>query len=413
MNHTAADPRTSAAQPSNTRQRWALAALCLAMLMASLDTSIAHAALPTLARVFDASFRQAQWIILVYLLAVTLLSVGAGRAGDAFGRRRVLMAGIALFTLASLLCALAPTLAMLLAARALQGAGAAVMVPLALAFVADVAPGPSRGRAMGLLGTMSAAGTTLGPALGGLLLALGGWPAIFMINVPLGILNLFLIYQYLPQQAAQPAAPPAAGLLRIRAAGASLAMAVLVSVVLMSTLVVGPFYLGHALGLGAGAAGLVLAAGPLIAALAGVPAGLLVDRFGAAALTWCGLAAIAAGCMALAILPSGVASYIGGIAVVTLGYALFQAANITRLMAAVPAPQRGAAAGLLGLARNGGLIAGTAVMGALFAAGWGSGGAAEAAPGLIVQGMRTTFAAGAVLMLLALAIARFSRPARP
>ncbi|HWT14008.1 MAG TPA: MFS transporter, partial [Allosphingosinicella sp.] len=113
--------------------RVALAALALAMLLSSLGTSIANVALPALAEAFGASFQQVQWIMLSYLLAVTTLVVSAGRLGDLVGRRRLLLAGIALFTLASALCGIAPTLTLLIAARSAQGLGAAVMMALAMA----------------------------------------------------------------------------------------------------------------------------------------------------------------------------------------------------------------------------------------------------------------------------------------
>ncbi|HEX2010335.1 MAG TPA: MFS transporter, partial [Roseateles sp.] len=113
----------------------ALASLALCMLLPSLGTSIANVALPTLAEAFGAPFHQVQWVLLAYLMASTTLGVGAGRLGDLLGRRSLLTAGLALFTLASALCGLAPTLGMLIAARAAQGLGAAVMMALALALV--------------------------------------------------------------------------------------------------------------------------------------------------------------------------------------------------------------------------------------------------------------------------------------
>src|SRR5690606_24352698 len=140
------------------------------MLLASLGTSIANVALPAFADAFDASFQHIQWVVLAYLLAITTLIVGAGRLGDLTGRRRLLLAGIALFTLASVLCGLAPTLWLLIAARAGQGAGAAIMMALTMAFVAETVPKEWTGTAMGLLGTMSAVGTALGPSLGGILI---------------------------------------------------------------------------------------------------------------------------------------------------------------------------------------------------------------------------------------------------
>ncbi len=110
--------------------RWALGSLSLSMLLSSLGTSIANVALPTLAQAFNASFQAVQWIVLAYLLAITTLIVSVGRLGDITGRRRLLLAGIFLFTLASFLCGVAPTLWQLIAARAAQGLGAAIMMAL-------------------------------------------------------------------------------------------------------------------------------------------------------------------------------------------------------------------------------------------------------------------------------------------
>jgi MFS family permease len=134
----------------------------VSVLLASLGTSIANVALPSLARAFGAPLQQVQWVVLAYLLAITTLVVSAGRLGDLLGRRRLLLAGIGLFTAASWLCALAPTLGWLIAARALQGAGAALMMALGMAMVGGVVPKSRSGSAMGWLGTMSAVGTALG-----------------------------------------------------------------------------------------------------------------------------------------------------------------------------------------------------------------------------------------------------------
>src|SRR3954470_8740941 len=168
------------------------------MLLASLGTSVANVALPTLAAAFDASFQAAQWVVLAYLLASTTLIVSVGRLGDLTGRRRLLLTGILLFTAASVVCAVAPTLWLLIAARAVQGLGAAIMMALTMAFVGETVPKAQTGSAMGLLGTMSAIGTALGPSLGGVLIAGFNWRAIFLVNVPLGFLTLFLAYRYLP-----------------------------------------------------------------------------------------------------------------------------------------------------------------------------------------------------------------------
>src|SRR3954470_20280301 len=171
-----------------------LAGLSFSMLLSSLGTSITNVGLPALAQAFTASFQQVQWVVLAYLLAITTLIVSVGRLGDIIGRRRLLLMGIVLFTAASGLSGAAPTLWLLIAARAAQVLGAAIMMALSMAFVGDTVPKEKTGSAMGLLGTMSAIGTALGPSLGGVLIAGFNWRAIFLVNVPLGFLTLFLAY---------------------------------------------------------------------------------------------------------------------------------------------------------------------------------------------------------------------------
>ena len=184
--------------PSPQGVRGILAALSLSMLLSSLGISIANVGLPALAAAFHASFQAVQWVLLCYLLAVTTCIIGIGRLGDSLNRRRLLLAGIALFTAASLACALAPQLWLLLAARMAQGLGGAVMMSIAMALVGEALGTDKIGRAMGLLGTMSAVGTALGPSLGGALIAGFGWRAMFLINLPLGLLALWLAWRYLP-----------------------------------------------------------------------------------------------------------------------------------------------------------------------------------------------------------------------
>ncbi|WP_374568126.1 MFS transporter [Ideonella sp.] len=446
------------------------------MLLSSLGISIANVALPTLAQAFGASFQQVQWIVLAYLLAITTLIVSVGRLGDLVGRRRLLLAGLGLFTLASALCGAAPTLGLLLAARALQGLGAAVMMALTVAFVGDTVPKAQTGSAMGLLGTMSAIGTALGPSLGGVLIAGPGWRAIFLVNVPLGVVAWLLAHRHLPVDRGGPkagragfdlpgtlllaltlaayalamtigrghvgmvnlallsAAVVGAGLfwlVETRAASplvrwamfrdpglsAGLATSALVSTVMMATLVVGPFYLSRALGLDAARVGLVLSVGPLAAALTGVPAGRLTDRFGAGRVVLGGLAGILAGCLGLAAMPPalGVAGYIGPIVLATVGYALFQAANNTAVMNGIGADQRGMVSGLLNLSRNLGLVTGASVMGAVFAFAAKAADVATAPADAVATGLHATFVVAAMLVAVALAVATRARlaPAVP
>lgn len=444
--------------------RLALAGLCLSSLLASLGASAANVALPTLAGSFDASFQAIQWVLLSYLLAGTILMPGIGRLGDRYERRRALIAGIFLFTAASALCAGAPTLWTLIAARALQGLGAAVMLALALALAVGTVPRAKAGGAMGLLGAMSAAGTAIGPSLGGLLIAAAGWRAIFLLCVPIGLAAL-LLARFLPEEDREsrrtsagfdirgtiilafalasftlaltlghgrfgtlnlalglaasvgaalfvfaqkrtkaPLISPA--LLRLPGLKAGLAASGLVSTVMMATLVVGPFYLARALRFGPAAVGLALSAGPLGAALAGLPAGKAVDRFGTSGTAVFALLAMAIACALLAALPAtlGPAAYVASILLLTGAYALFQAANNKQIMVSAPAGESGMVSSMLNLSRSLGLISGTAAMGALFALASGAAELAEATPGSIAHGMHVTFGVGALLIVLAVTL---------
>jgi EmrB/QacA subfamily drug resistance transporter len=456
--------------------RGALASLSLSVLLSSLGISIANVGLPTLAEAFSASFQEVQWIVLAYLLAITTLIVSVGRFGDVTGRRRLLLAGILLFTAASLLCGGAPTLWLLIAARAAQGLGAAIMMALSMALVGETVPQARTGSAMGLLGTTSAIGTALGPSIGGFLIAALGWRALFFVKVPLGILAFLLAHRYLPadrrESTAIRAGFDAAGTLLLaltlaayalamtplakatlantpghgsfgllngalllaaglgaglfarvetRAASplirpatfrdpqlsASLAMSALVSTVVMATLVVGPFYLSRSLGLDAILVGIVLSVGPIVSALTGVPAGRLVDRHGTQRMTLVGLVGAAAGSSTLSLLPArlGILGYVVPIAVLTAGYALFQAANNTAVMTHLHPDQRGVLAGMLNLSRNLGLITGASVMGAVFALASGAADVATAHPEAVATGMRITFAVAALLIVVALVLA--------
>lgn len=449
--------------------QWALASLSLSVLLSSLGTSIANVGLPSLAAAFSASFQQVQWVVLAYLLAISTLFVTVGRLGDIIGRRRLLLAGILLFTLSSALSGAASNLPVLIFARSVQGLGAAVMMTLAMALVGDAVAKERTGSAMGLLGTMSAVGTALGPSLGGVLIAGLGWRAIFLVNVPLGALAFLLAWRSLPADRQAPeaerpgfdvrgtlllgftlaayalamtvsrgslgplnlsllaAAILGAGLfvlverraasplirlqtLRNPVLAAGLAMSTLVSTVMMATLVVGPFYLSRSLGLGATMVGIVMAAGPVVSALSGLPAGRAVDRLGAPFMILAGLVAMAAGSFALSVLPEmfGVAGYLAAMLVLTPGYQLFQAANNTAVMRDVRPDRRGVVSGMLNLSRNLGLVTGASAMGAIFAFATAEDVAAANA-GTVSAGMQVTFAVAGVLVIGALLIALRSR----
>lgn len=451
-------------RPVPTAGSRALFSLALTMLLSSLGTSIANVALPSLVQAFDASFAAVQWVVLAYLLAVTILIVSVGRLGDLWGRRRLMLFGIGLFTAASIAAAAAPWLWALIAARGAQGLGAAVMMALSMAFIGDAVPKERAGRAMGFLGSTSAVGTALGPSLGGMLIDAVGWPAIFLVNLPLGLVAFVLAYRSLPPDLSPKARPTfdvagsavlslslaayalsvtldrghfgprAWGLLAAALIGGivfvkieskrkapllqpslfrdpvvttGFAMSALVTTVAMTTLVVGPFYLSQALGLAPALVGLVMTAGPLTAALAGVPAGRCVDRYGAPRTTMWGLGAMLVGATALALTPltSGIAGYVVPLMVLTGGFAVFQAANNTWVVTAAESSERGVVSGLLNLSRNLGLITGASVMGAVFAVGVRAEYVASASPADVSRGMHLAFLVASLLIAAALALA--------
>jgi len=434
--------------------RGILASLSLSMLVSSLGASIANVGLPTLAQAFNSSFQAVQWVVIVYLLAVTTSIIAMGRLGDRMGRRRLLLTGIALFTLASGLCAFAPDIWLLLAARVAQGLGAAVMMAMTMALVGETVGKENTGRAMGLLGSMSAIGTALGPSLGGALILAFGWRAMFLVNIPVGVVAFLLVYCSLPQDERQRQKERGrfdwAGTLLLGVTlacyalsmtlgrgdfgvvnltlllGAALgmglfvrlqkrttlpliqlALSALVMTIMMTTLVVGPFYLTHGLGLAVGQAGLAMSAGPIVAALLGVPAGRWVDRFGAQRITLVGLTtmAVGAGIMSMMSLNQGMFGYVAPLCLMTLGYALFQVANNTALMKHAAPEQRGVISGMINLSRNLGLITGASAMGTLFMLATHTGDIKLASSHAVANGMQITYLVAGALAAFALVMA--------
>ena len=449
--------------PSSPAPSGALASLALTMLLSSLGTSIANVGLPTFVHAFDAPFQSVQWVVLAYLLAVTTLVVSAGRLGDLFGRRRLMLLGIATFTLASLACAAAPSLWVLIAARAGQGFGAAMMMALTMALVGESVPKERAGRAMGLLGTTSAVGTALGPSLGGVLIGAFGWQAIFLINLPLGLLTASLAWRYLPRdrstanasgfdlpgslllasalaayslamtlgrghfgvvnlalaavavvlglvflvveaRARSPLVQPA--LFRERLVGTGFVASGLATTVAMTTLVVGPFYLSGALHLDAIVIGLVMSTGPLVAALVGIPAGKAVDSFGALRMSVAGLLSMAAGAFLFSrmTIDVGALGYVIALVVLTSGFATFQAANNTAVVTGTAQSQRGVVSGLLNLSRNLGLVTGASLMGAVFMHAAGTSVITSASATAVVAGTHAVFLLATLLIAIALAV---------
>src|SRR5205085_69037 len=182
-------PRDSSrgAEARTAHPRWTLVACILASSLSFVEGSVLSVALPAIRASYGAGAQDVQWVVNAYLLPLSALLLLGGALGDHFGRRRLLVIGTAIFAVTSLICALAPSLPILLAARAAQGVGAALLLPNSLALLNAAFQGEKRGRAVGIWAAAGAAAAAIAPLIGGWLVDNVGWPAIFYINLPLAL----------------------------------------------------------------------------------------------------------------------------------------------------------------------------------------------------------------------------------
>src|SRR5947209_516990 len=176
-----------------------LIAACFGLLMLYIDLFIVNVALPTIGHDFRAPLGTASWTISGYVLMIGVLPMGIGRLGDLWGQRVVYLAGLALFSIASLLCGLAPSITALIVFRVTQGVGAAIMTPGTLAIIIRAFPPRQYGLAIGIYGGISGLGLIAGPVLGGLLVQGDSWRWIFFVNVPLGVVALVMAVLFVPE----------------------------------------------------------------------------------------------------------------------------------------------------------------------------------------------------------------------
>lgn len=425
---TATDPNVVTAGAGSSFPRWRVfPPIALGVIMATLDASVVNIALPTLQRQFGVALTTTEWVVLAYSLTITGLLLSAGRLADLRGRRSVYGAGVLLFTIASAACGMAPDIHALIAARVVQGIGAALVSANGSALLVSAFPGEERGKALGAFGAMVGIGLAIGSPLGGIVIQHASWRWLFLVNVPLGLLNLWLLRQRLPADAPAPGAPPldlaaaatwcaalaalmlalsrgpesgwtspsVLGLVAIaiaslavfsfverRARAPMLPLHILfgplgaaVSLTLLSqalTIAVGlnvPLYLEEVLHFDAQKSGIWNMILPVAALFFAPTAGRLSDRVGARVLTTVGMVLTTAGFVVLSglgVTPSFWRLF-AGLGLIGAGQGLFSVPNASALLSLVPREQLGIASGLQGTTRNLGFTSGAALMGALMA----------------------------------------------
>jgi EmrB/QacA subfamily drug resistance transporter len=421
------EPRRPAAVRESPRAHWfVVGTVCIGAFMGQLDASIVTVALPRMGRDLHASLGSVEWVALAYLLVLVATVATVGRIADAVGRKLLYVYGFGVFTVGSVLCGLAPTLAILIAARMLQAIGAAMLQANSVALIAEAVPRSMLGKAIGVQGSAQALGLALGPAIGGILLSLAGWRLIFLVNLPAGALGLALGWFLVPRSRSRRELGEADGLgaalLALAATGplvylslagregyadpvllACLAGGIAAAagfvrrerrapaplidlpllrrpglagglrtgmvsyLALFGTLFIVPYYLAAERDSGT-LIGLQLAVLPVAIGITAPIAGRLVDRVGTRILTAGGLMLTGAGMLEIAVCHD-TAGILIGLAVAGLGLGLFTPANNAGVMSASPAGHAGVTGGLLNMTRGLGTALGVALAGALFTAG--------------------------------------------
>src|SRR5687767_9049056 len=182
-----------------SHSRWVLAATILASSMAFIDGTVVNVALPALQKSLQATAIGMQWVVEAYSLLLSALLLVGGSLGDHYGRKRVFLIGVSLFALASIWCGLAPDIGQLIAARAVQGVGGALLIPGSLAIISASFPPEKRGRAIGTWSGFSAITAAVGPVLGGWLIEHVSWRAAFFLNVPLAVIVVVLSLRFIEE----------------------------------------------------------------------------------------------------------------------------------------------------------------------------------------------------------------------
>ncbi len=409
------------------RNRMIFLAVGIGTLMTAMSSSVVNIVLPVVTREFGASVATMEWVIIIALLVTSGLLLSFGRLGDLRGHKVVYVSGFVLFAIASPLCGLAMNAPMLIALRALQALGAAMVVSNSPAILTRNFPGAQRGQVLGLQSMMTYLGLTLGPSLGGWLTSQFTWRAAFFINVPVGLVAIYLSQKYIPRDTPEdrherfdligagmflcalvtflfglnqghawgwdapaiwilltlgiglmlgfvlveqrvPSPMLDLSLFRTRLFSAAVASAVLNYICVNSVLFLMPFYLIQGRGFDPAYAGLLLAAQPVVMAMAAPLSGTLSDRIGSRTLGTLGMLILACGAFLLSRLNATSSGFdiALGLALFGLGTGMFTSPNSSALMGSAPRHRQGVASGVMATARSAGMALGVGIAGAIF-----------------------------------------------
>lgn len=410
-----------------SRKWYVMAAVAMSIFLATIDGSIVNLALPTLVRELNTSFAAVQWVVLSYLLTVTTLMLGIGRLADIRGKKMIYLLGFVVFTIGSVLCALAPTVGWLIGFRIVQAAGGAMVMALGAAIVTEAFPPQERGKALGIIGSMVSLGIVTGPLLGGVLISVLSWHWIFLVNLPIGIVGTWMAQRFVPD--IQPAGgqrfdfagastlfislmglllgltiAQEAGftnptslalfvvwivflvlfirielrssepmidlrLFRNRIFRVNLGTGFLTFLAISGTMILMPFYLENMLGYPIQLIGPLQAAVPVMLGILAPVSGSLSDRYGSRRITVLGLLVLVIAYVILSTLSTETTTlgYILRMLPLGLGMGIFQSPNNSAVMGAVPRERLGIASGLLSMTRTLGQTVGIAVLGTIWA----------------------------------------------
>ncbi|MEI5992884.1 MFS transporter [Candidatus Enterococcus mansonii] len=400
---------------------WILISAAMFTFMSTLDASIVNIALPTISTDMNVPMNQAVWIVSIYLMVICACLLLFGKIGDSFGKINSYRIGTIIFTIGSLLCGFNPSLKFLLFARIIQGIGSSMTMATNAGIITEVFPLNERGRALGSLGAFVSLGSIAGPGIGGIILSHFSWPYIFWINVPVGLLTIFIGEKFLPKDIIKSGKKvdmvgfslfalfimtffgaifigqeigftASLSLILFVAAVISLivfirieknvseplitfaifknnlfTISLITAVLIFSSNffvnVMIPFYLQNARGISASSAGLLMMVFPLLMVIGSPISGYLIDKIGTTLLTVTGLLLLSITALMYMFLNQGTPLwyYILATGIMGLGNALFQSSNNTTVMSSVAKEDLGVAGSMNSFARNLGMVLGIAL----------------------------------------------------